>query len=151
MTPAHLDAIGGSATAAARHLRQLLPLKSGRVRPATCAFIAARRALTVAERLVSLATRPCAHHVTPAAWLPARMLAGWEISYRLHIEASVADFLSGTEEAVLAPRVRDAREARTAWIVQQEYRRFGARRQLDFCSGARRLSAPVCTFVLKEN
>jgi hypothetical protein len=56
--PAHLDSIGGEATAAARQLRQLLPLKSqAEYDPRPIPAKPARRAVTAAERLAAIAER----------------------------------------------------------------------------------------------
>jgi hypothetical protein len=56
--PAHLDAIGGDAAAAARQLRQLLPLKNqAEYDPRPIPATAARRAVAAAERIVTIADR----------------------------------------------------------------------------------------------
>ena len=56
--PGHLDAIGGDAKIAARQLRQLLPLKTqAEYDPRPISITEARRAVSAASRLVSLAER----------------------------------------------------------------------------------------------
>lgn len=56
--PDHLDAIGGDAKIAARQLRQLLPLKTqAEYDPRPISVTEARRAVSAASRLVSLAER----------------------------------------------------------------------------------------------